>query len=381
MFKRFVIVIILLVIVFGGIFGWDAFRSHEIKKGMANYVPPPSSVSAVTVKTAKWTPTITAIGSLTAYSGVDLLPQQSGMITEIYFHSGEIVQKGQKLIKQDTAIDEQELKNYEAQVVLAVANYKRSLVLHKKGFLSDATLDEKRAALDEALANKNKTQEVIAQKTVRAPFAGKAGIRKVSLGQYVSPSSTTPIVNLQKRDPLRLLFSLPQQKMPLLFVGQPVKLTVPNYPKQLFDGKITALDSTVNQQTRNILVQANVPNKPLKLSPGMYANIEVLLPVEKSVLTIPQIAVAYSPYGDSVFLIKKETKKQGKKMVTGDFVTQVLITLGDMRGSEIAVVKGLKAGDRIVSGGQLKLRNGAKVVVLKTNALKESSVIKTTGPS
>ncbi|PIQ44216.1 MAG: efflux transporter periplasmic adaptor subunit [Gammaproteobacteria bacterium CG11_big_fil_rev_8_21_14_0_20_46_22] len=370
MIKRFIIVIILLIIIFGGVFGFDAFRSMMVKNYMAHFSPPAANITATAAKNESWQPHLYAIGSLEAYNGVDLSPKQDGVIDKIYFHSGEEVKADTPIVHQDTSVDEQELKNYEAQLLVSKENFARAKELNKKGFVSDSDYDESRATYQQAIANVDKTETIIDEKTIRAPFAGKLGIRNVNLGEYVAPGTNT-VVNIQQIDPLRVLFNLPQQNLASIYVGQQIKVLRADDPdKKPFYGKITAIDSSVNTDTRNIQVQARVDNKALTLVPGMYVNVYVLMPKEDQVLTIPQTAVSYNPYGDFVYVIEKGTQEIKGKKVTGDFAKQVFITTGDMRGGQVAILKGLKAGDLVATSGQLKLQNNSPVVVTPDKGFK-----------
>lgn len=370
MIKRFVIIIILLIIVFGLIFGWDIMRAHFVAQYMANFKPPASVVTATRVKQETWQPSLSAIGTIEAINGVNLSPQQSGVITKLLFESGQIVKKGAPLVQQNTAIDKQELASFKAALVLAQQNYKRALDLNKKGYVSDEKLDQSRSTLDQAKANVDKTQVTIDQKTIEAPFAGKLGIRNIDLGQYIKPGDT--VVNIQQINPLRIIFNLPQQNLSALYVGQSVDVIAPGTKNEItYPGKVTAIDSSVNQDTRNISVQAEIENKGLKLLPGMYVNIKVLLPKEIKVLTIPQSAITYNPYGDFVYTTTKKQEKvtnpKTKKTTQEDVLVshQSFVTTGEMRGGQVAILKGLKVGDQVLTSGQLKVQNGSPVIIKK----------------
>jgi membrane fusion protein (multidrug efflux system) len=374
--KRMLIMIIALIIIFGGIFGYDGVRSYFIAQYMAHYSPPPVTVSSTKVEDKTWHNRIQAVGTLYSYQSVDISPQQSGQINHIYFHSGEIVKKGQPLIGQDVALDKQTLKSDEATLALARITYARDLKLSKKNFVSESALDSAIAQLRQAEANVAATKVTIEQKTIKAPFTGKIGIREVNLGQYVSPGNK--LTSLQQLTPLRALFSVPEQYFPKVKVGLPVAIQVESYGKKDFMGKITALDSQINTDTRNFQIEAQIPNDTMKLYPGMFANITIELPDQKNVIVVPQTAITYNLYGDSVYVLtpKKESTKDSKTSNKNSSKTKSsnksqqlyvanlkYITVGNMRGNDAVITKGLKAGEIIVTSGQLKLRNGSDVYI------------------
>ncbi len=358
--------VITLIIIFGGIFGYDALRTWGTKQYLEHFKAPPVTISSATVKSTTWHNSITAVGTIYSYQSVDISPQQAGQIEKIYFKSGDIVQKNQPLIGQDTSLDEQSLKSDEAKLVLAKANFQRDKKLAKQNFVSQSMLDQKRAALSQAIAEVARTKEIIAEKTIRAPFAGKIGIREVNLGQYVSPGDK--LTSLQSLNPLRAIFSIPEQNLPEVKRGLPVKVSVDAYPGKTFPGVITAIDSQINQDTRNFQIEARLPNDKLELYPGMFANISIELPSTQNALVIPQTAITYNLYGDSVYVLTpekgtttKDDKSKSNKTVY--LATTKYITVGEQRDNEAIVTKGLKAGDVVVTSGQLKVHDGTRVTV------------------
>lgn len=359
MFKRMMIVIIILLIIFGAIFG---LKYQQITEGMAafaNYSPPPVTVSANKAKTQNWQPYLNSIGTLTAVNGVEVSTEVGGTIKEILFKSGEEVSQGQILIKIDDQVEQADLKRFEAQLKLAKINYERDRTLLAKRAIPQTTFDRSKATLEEAVASVESTKAVIAKKTIRAPFNGKIGIRMVDLGEYVSPG--TPIATLQDTNPLYVDFNLPEQDFPKLAIDQTVEFTVEAHNKDVFRGKLIAINSKVNEETRNLLVRASVSNEQDKLLPGMFANLRVLLPTTKPVITVPLTAITYSLYGDSVFLIKEEGKAEdGNPLLT---VTRHYVKTGEERNGEVAVLSGLEAGAQVVTSGQLKLNNGTRIII------------------
>lgn len=361
--------IIILAIVFGSLLLFNVARHLLMARFFAHFAMPAVSISTTTAKTETWTPLINTVGSLVAINGVQVSPQIAGMVTTIHFNSGQMVEKGQPLIQLDDRTDQQDLKNYQSQLTLAQINYNRQASLAKTKAASQATLDDATAQLQQAQAMVAKTQILIDEKLIEAPFAGKIGIRNVNIGQYVSPGDN--LVNLQSLDPLHVQFSLPEQHFKSLFVNQPIQFSVDNYPGKLFKGKITALDASVSTQTRNILVEAITDNQEHRLYPGMYAVIQVLLPTQENVITVPQTAISFSLFGDAVFVVTQDGKdKDGKPILTAH---RRYVTTGDRRGSQIAVLKGLKAGEQVVNSGQLKLDDGVPVVINNSVKLPEMS--------
>ncbi|HVV69425.1 MAG TPA: efflux RND transporter periplasmic adaptor subunit [Gammaproteobacteria bacterium] len=351
--------LIIVGCIFGLIFLFDIVRDILMKRFFAHFALPTVTISTSIAKAEDWTPTISAVGTLVATSGVEVSPQVAGMVTAINFQSGQMVKQGDPLVQLDDRTDQQDLKNFNAQLTLAQVEYQRQVNLAKTNSTSKSSIDQAAATLQEAQAAVAKTQILIDQKLIKAPFSGKLGIRNVNIGQYVSPG--TGLVNLQTMDPLLIQFSLPEQNLKYLYPGQLIDFSVDTYPEQKFRGQITATEASVNTQTRNILVEATVPNKDMRLYPGLFANIEVLLPTKQNLVTVPQTAVSYSLFGDSVFVVKQEGKDaDGKPNLV---VHLRYVTTGDRRGNEVAIIKNLKAGEEVVNSGQLKLDDGVKVQV------------------
>ncbi len=357
--KRMRRMLIIVVIIFGLIFAFDIAKNMFMKHFFAHFAMPAVAISSSKATLSTWTPTIDAVGSLTAINGVEISSEVSGMVVAIYFKSGEMVKAGQPLVQLDDQTDQQDLKNFAAQLELNEANYQRQLALAKTKSTAEANLDNARAQLQGSQAQVAKTQVLISKKLIKAPFAGKIGIRQVNLGQYLSPG--TPLVNLQSLNPLYVNFTLPGENLKSLYVSQPIDIHVDSYPQKVFKGKITAIDSAVDIQTRNILVQALLANGDLKLYPGLFANVDVLLPVQEKVVAVPQTAVSFSLYGDSVFVLTPDGKDKGGKALYK--ANRRYVTTGDRRGNEIAIIKGLKDGESVVTSGQLKLEDGVQAYI------------------
>lgn len=357
--KRMIIMAVALIIFFGAIFGFGLVRSIMMQRFIANFKIPPVSVTTAKVQSLVWEPMLSATGSLVAINGVQVTSEVSGLVEKILFDSGSLVRKGDLLIQLDDAEDLQDLKNFQAKLNLADINYERQRKLYKTGSTAASALDEALATLQQSQAAVGKTEVLIEKKAIRAPFDGKIGIRQVNLGQFVNPGSA--LVSLQALNPLYVHFYLPEQDLKSLYLNQRVLIKVEGQPEKTFEGKITALNSEVNAQTRNLLVQATIPNPQLLLYPGMFAEVSVVLPQKSQVLTVPQTAVAYNLFGDSIFVVKKDGKdRKGNPATT---VNLVYVTVGERRGNQVAILKGVKAGDEVVTSGQLKLQDGSSIAI------------------
>jgi membrane fusion protein, multidrug efflux system len=365
MTKRMTLMIIFLGIVFGGLFGFDMFRTIMIRRAFAKFAPPPAVVTASKAESAEWNKRIPAVGTLQAVNGVDVSAQVSGIVKAIQFKSGQVVNAGTVLVQIDDDIDKANLANYQAQLSLAQISFTRQQKLVKQNAASQSDLDNARAKLQEAQANVDATLATIDQKTIRAPFDGRVGIRQVNLGQYISPGMK--LVSLQAVTPLRLLFSLPEQNLPQLKPGVKVELKTAAYPGKRFAGEVTAIDATSDPQTHNIQVQAKIPNQSEKLYPGLFASLHVLLPEQQQIVTVPETAVAYSLYGNMVYVIKDKGKDKSGKTILRAY--REFVTVGDTRNGKVAILKGLKSGDQVVTSGQLKLQNGTHVQINNKNQL------------
>ncbi|UTV79954.1 efflux RND transporter periplasmic adaptor subunit [Acidithiobacillus sp. YTS05] len=355
--KAYAIVIIGLVLLFGGIFGFKAFVNQMIAKAIANAPKPVSSVSATKVQEREWHPELQAVASLNAIQGTELSTQIAGNVTAIHFHSGSMVQAGQLLVQIDNSNQLAQLRVDRANLHLAEVNLKRTQTLIADKAASQAQLDQAQAtyAVDQAtLQNDEATLHKLA---ITAPFSGHIGIRKVNVGQYVTPG--TAIADLQSWDPLYVDFTLPQSDLPELQVGTPVQFRSDATGDQTFTGKITALGSAINAQTRQVEVQATLNNPKAVLRPGMFGNVTVVRNVTQKVLTVPVAAITYNTYGNFVYLIENKTVDGKKTQVAVQHVVQT----GEERDGQVAISKGLKAGELVVTAGQVKLTNGALVSV------------------
>jgi membrane fusion protein, multidrug efflux system len=357
MIRKFALAILLVLLVAGGLAG---IKAMQIKKlvAISKAMPvPPETISAATVRSERWQGTLTAIGSIRAAQGVIVSAEVSGLVQEIAFESGAAVAKGDLLVKLDSSSEEAQLRAMEAQLELARINVDRARNLRQGDTVSQSELDTAEAALKQTQANADAIRTAVAKKTVRAPFAGRLGIRQVNLGQYLDVGK--PIVSLQSLTPIYADFSLPQQELARLKAGMAVQVTTDAYPGRQFEGKLTAINPDLDASTRSIGLQATFDNGEQLLRPGMFARVEVLLPESAELLVIPATSVLSAPYGDSVYVVESKADKDGKPALT---VRQQFVRTGRARGDFLSVESGLKAGERVASSGIFKLRNGMAVV-------------------
>jgi membrane fusion protein (multidrug efflux system) len=356
--SKIAIAIVIVVLVLGGLAGVKALQIKKLIDDGKAFATPPESVSSTVAREEKWQGTLTAIGSIAAVQGVTVTPEIPGTVCKIAFESGTVVSKSNLLVRLDTSSEEAQLRALEAQEELARINLDRERSLRSQQMISQAELDTAEATLKQTKASADAIRTTIEKKTIRAPFAGSLGIRLVNLGQYLEAGK--PIVSLQSLSPVYADFSLPQQELARLKIGMRVRVTTDAYPDRPFEGTLTALNPDLDASTRSVGLQASFDNPEQLLRPGMFAHVEVLLPEDQPVLVIPATAVLSAPYGDSVYVIEpKPAQTNGQ---AGLIVRQQFIRTGQSRGDFLTVESGLKAGDRIVSSGIFKLRNGMAVV-------------------
>ena len=355
MIKRMILMVLALAVVFGGIFGFKYYQGMLMQQYMANKERPPATVTTTEAKAATWQPELTAVASLRAANGVAVSPELQGRVAEIAFETGQKVAEGDLLLAQNTETEEAELARLRAQRDLAETQLKRQRKLIRQDQTSQAAVDEAAAQVETLEAQIQGERTLIAKKRIRAPFAGVLGIRRVDQGQFVSPGQD--LVTLQALQPLYADFDLPQQDLAQVREGMPVHLTVDTYPERTFTGEITAIDPEVSQETRNFAVRATLDNADKALRPGMFAQAAVQLPEKRNVVTLPQTAVATNPYGESVFVVQP-AEGDGPATVTKRFVRT-----GERRGDQVAITQGVEAGETVVTSGQLKLREGARIQV------------------
>lgn len=364
MTKKILLTIVGLLILVGSLAGLKLFQFQTMAAQGAKFVPPPETVTTAEVTADRWQPTLTAIGSVAAVQGVTVSTETSGTVKNIPFESGATVKAGEVLVELDTAIEQAQLRSAAASADLARANLDRARDLRAKNMVSAADFDAAEAQAKQTLAQMDNLRAVLAKKTIRAPFAGRLGIRRVNLGQFLDNGAA--IVSLQSLEPVYVDFALPQRYLAQLRAGMTVRVTTDAFPQQTFAGKLTAISPEVDSVTRNVRLQATLANPDSRLQPGMYVEVAVVLPDTEPVLMIPATAVLYAPYGDSVFLI--EEKKDEKTGAVGQVLNQKFVRLGPARGDFVVVTSGLEAGQTVVGTGVFKLRNGMNVVVDNTLA-------------
>lgn len=367
MAKRMFIVLLLMAALVGGL-GFVKYRQVEaaIAAG-ASFQMPPTSVTTVIAKSETWPSTLSVIGTGAAIQGVTVSADLPGTVDKIHFESGEAVHEGDVLVELDTRQEKAQLANTEAQRDLARIQYGRSEQLSTAGVISKSEYDNAAAQQKATEAQVNDVKAAIARKTIHAPFSGVLGIRQISLGQYLAAGQA--IVSLQSVNPIYVNFGVPQQDTPKMKIGHSVRVTSTDLPGVGFAGRITALDSVINEQTRNIQIQATLANPGGKVRPGMFLQVETPLGESRDVIPLPASAINYAPSGDSVFVVGDIKDEKTGKTYRG--VRQQIVKIEGSRGDQVAIISGLKPGDEVVSAGAFRLRNAAPVLV--NNSVKPSN--------
>jgi membrane fusion protein (multidrug efflux system) len=370
MIKRFVIAAILVALFLGGVGYFNlVFKPKMIGEFMAKMKPPAATVTAERAGTKEWVDRVQSIGTLIAIRGVDVSPEVAGIVKDYYFESGNDVEKGTKLVELDTSVEEADLVKNRAVLLEANADLKRQASLVKKEFVSQAVVDTTTSKRDTAAAAVQRMEAVIAQKNITAPFAGRLGLRRVEKGQYVKAGDS--LVWLQALDPIWIDFPVPEGDLGKLKIGAPIELGVNAYPDQVFKGVIEAFDARVAQDTRTLMVRGRLPNADHRLLPGMFANVAVLEGAPKELVTVPRTAVTYGLYGDSVWVVKEGPPAPEKTASVGEVevpapqltVERRFVRVGPSQGDEVAILEGVKAGEQVVTSGQLKLHPDAAIKV------------------
>ena len=366
--KRMILMLVAALVIFGGVFGIKAMIGAQTNKFFDNMPQPAVAVSSANARMQAWSDDAEAVGTFVAVNGADVTTESGGVVRSIEFDAGQPVRAGAVLVRLNSANEEATLRSLEASAKLAKVQADRWRKLGADKLVSLDDVQSKVTAAATAQAQVDAQRALIEQKTIRAPFSGVLGIRKVNLGQFVSPGDA--IVSLQQLDPIYLDFSLPEQRIGQLVEGSMVRATVDAMPGEVFDGKVTAIEPQVDPNTRNFKAQATVQNPDGKLRPGSFAHVGFALGGERQVVVIPQTAVSFNPYGNAVFVISKVKRKDGEtdmqgKPLTGDklIVTQRFVKTGATRGDLVAITDGLKPGEQVVTSGLLKLRNDAEVTI------------------
>ncbi|SIQ21917.1 efflux RND transporter periplasmic adaptor subunit [Aquipseudomonas alcaligenes] len=365
--------LIMLGVVLVVVLALAAYKGFSIYQQIQMFsAPQPAiSVSAAVAREQPWQSRLPAIGTLKAYQGVDLTAEVLGTVKEVLFQSGEKVTLGQPLLQLDSEVERAILATAEAVRALARVEYQRGQDLIKRQAISKSEFDRLNAELLKAEASVTQLKAELDKKRILAPFAGTIGIRQVDTGDYLSPG--TSFATLQDLSRLYVDFFLPEQDYPKLAIGQRVRLSLAAYPGEVFSGEISALNPKVEETTRNVQVRAMLPNPDNKLLPGMFANLEVLLPGEQPQVLVPETAITYTLYGNSVYVISEQKDDKGA-VVKDDkgqprlVVERRFVETGERRDGQVLVLKGLQAGEQVVTAGQLKLDNGAHVAIVEDQA-------------
>lgn len=358
MTKRMIIMLAVVGILFGGLFGFKAFLGGVIRKSISSQGIPPQTVSTAKAQFADWQGEFQAVGTLRAVRGADIAAEVSGVITAIQFQSGQEVQEGAPLVQLNNESDLARLQSLAAAAELAQANYERNRKQLEFQAVSQAVVDTDAANLKSARAQVAEQRALIDKKLVSAPFAGRLGIRAVDVGQYVTAGAK--LVTLQALDPMYVDFHAPQKSLGRIAVRQKITLKTDAFPGQEFTGEVSSIDPKVDPATRNVQVRATVRNPKRSLLPGMFATVVIASGGPQRFLTLPQTAVSYNPYGDTVFVVEESKGKDDKVALVAQ---QKFVTTGESRGDQVAILSGIKEGDTVVTAGQIKLRSGFPVII------------------
>jgi membrane fusion protein (multidrug efflux system) len=375
--KRWLIMggsVLALVVIAGGLWGYNLSKKIA---GFKAAGMPKMAVTTMHAQPQQWRERLQAVGSVRAVRGADLAPELAGAVDSIHFESGVDVKAGAVLLELRAADERAKLESLVAAAELAESVYRRNLAQFEAKAISQAQLDSDAATLKGAKAQVAQQQALLDKKIIRAPFAGRLGIREVDEGQYIAAG--TKVVTLQALDPIHVDFSMPQQSLASLRVGQAVSVRADVFPDQVFEGKITAIDPAVNVDTRNVQVRATLKNPERKLLPGMFARVEIEVGRPQEYLTLPQTSITYNPYGEFVYVVTTADQlddaqpspaagAEGAKQLVA---RQVFVKVGPRRGDQVAVLSGISAGDEVVTSGQLKLKNGSPVLI--NNAVQPSN--------
>lgn len=356
--RIWILAIVGIVVVVLALVGIKALQIGTMINAGKSFVPPPESVASATAQATEWEEVREAVGTIVAVRSVTVGAELPGVIREIGFESGAYVKKGQLLVKLDTSTEDAQLQGALADAELAKANLDRAKNLRQGGANTPADLDAAQARAKQTEAAVANLRATIAKKTIRAPFDGRVAIRQVELGQAVSIG--TPIASIQSVTPVYADFWLPQQALADVKVGERARITTETFPGATWDGQISTINPEVDPATRNVRVRATFGNADGRLRPGMFVNVQVLSSKKHRVVIAPATAILYAPYGDSVFLIESKKDANGKETLVA---RQQFVRLGERRGDFVAITQGLEAGQRVVSAGAFKLKNGMTLVV------------------
>lgn len=352
--RRLLVVLSLVIVVYGGVIGFSRYMGAKFLSAMATTPRPPVSVSVARAKTVMWPQTLSAVASLKSIQGAALSPQSAGTVTGLFFDSGDRVRKGQLLLQINDNVARAQLASAQARFTNAKQARDRQQDLIKRHAVSEASLDDAVANFRKAQAAVQQAQAVLTDLQLRAPFDGHMGIRDVALGQYVAPGTT--VAKIEQWNPLRVIFSLPQREIMRVKIGNKVHLRVNGLGKKGFDGKVSAIDASVDSRTRDIRIEARIDNSDERLRSGMYGVAEIILKQGRQTLAVPQTAITFKSYGAYLYVIKQQ---QG-----GDVAMARSVQTGRHHQGYVAITHGVKAGEQVVIAGQVKLHNGARIRIV-----------------
>ncbi|MFE8070052.1 efflux RND transporter periplasmic adaptor subunit [Marinobacteraceae bacterium S3BR75-40.1] len=350
---RFIIVIVVLGLILGGIFGYKMYQFQQMQAKFSQ-PQPPAKVEATRVEQSSWTPATKAVGSTRAVNGIAVANEVPGVVKELQFESGQQVEEGDVLVRLDAATDRAALNTRKAEAQLARQEFQRFTNLLPKKAVSQSQFDEAKANYEAAKARVVEAEAQLEKKVIRAPFSGIVGLRQVDLGEFLSVGR--PIVEINMLDPMYVDYTLSEKELANVKVGDRVEVTVAAYPDQVFTGTVSAINSSVNAQSRTVQLRATLKNPESQLRPGMFANVSTIRDQQRELLTIPRTAISYNTYGDYVYLIAENDQGQLAAQRRS-------VKTGETRDGQVEILEGLKAGDRVVNAGLLRLRNGQPVEV------------------
>lgn len=355
--RRLIIVVVSVGVLLAAIVAFNMWKANLLESIRKQNAAPPQTVSAAAAQFTDWQPEVSAVGSMRAVRGVDVTTEVTGLVRSLHFKSGDDVKAGQILVELNADPEIAQQHALEAAADLAQTVLNRDKEQFEAQAISQAQLDADAADLKNKRAQAAAQAALVAKKVIRAPFDGRLGITTVNPGQYLNTGDK--IVTLQAVDPIYVDFKLPQQQLSMISNGQAVNLTTDSYPGVKFGGKINAIDPRVDASTRNFQAEATIPNPDRKLLPGMFTRVGVVAGEAKRYLTLPQTAITYNPYGATVFLAQKKPGGSDKDLIA----QQSFVTLGPTRGDQVAVLKGIQKGDQVITSGQMKLVNGAPLII------------------
>ncbi|PAV24729.1 efflux transporter periplasmic adaptor subunit [Tamilnaduibacter salinus] len=355
--SRFVIVIVVLAVVLGGIFGYKMYQFGQMKE-MLSQPQPPAVIEATSAKQLSWTPSLKSVGSVTAINGVQIANEVPGVASDVRFESGDRVEQGDILVRLDSEVDEAALRTRRAEARLARQEFERVEDLLPRKAVSQSQYDEAEANLAAAQARVKEAEAQLAKKTLRAPFNGTLGLRLVDQGEYLPTGS--PVVEINMLDPIYVDYTVSEKELSNIDVGHAVNVTVAAVPNEVFDGEISAINSSVSPESRTVRVRATIDNPNRVLRPGMFATVQTLRPESRNVVTVPRTAISFNTYGDFVFVV---TENENGELIT----ERRSVETGEVRDGRVEVKTNLKAGERVVATGLLRLRAGQRVEIKSEN--------------